>query len=393
MPKQRQGSVTWNKRRKAWVARLDWQDADGRKHCRKRQVANKSTGNSLVKEWISDLEEQGEEYLAADALTFKELADKFETARLIEAEYRNGKKVKGQRDWKAQRARLAKLVGRFGPARVRSITYADIEEYRNELLDMPVAFKKKDGTITKTRPRSISAVHRMLQLLRAVFTYAVQKECLKRNPFGKGDGLISLAQEVARERVLSTDEQRKILQACQAEERRHIFPLVLTALDSGCRCGELLKLTWGDVDLDKGTLTVTAMNAKANRRRVIDLEAVTLAELRKLAERNGHQSDKSVFGIKKFTVAWGTALKVAGVTGARFHDCRASAITGWLLRGMPMPMAMARSGHSTAAMFMRYVRMAEEVREKQREQLREWELGASLAELAEGEAGPGGYVN
>jgi hypothetical protein len=32
MPKPRRGSVTWSKKRKAWIARLDWQDADGRKH-------------------------------------------------------------------------------------------------------------------------------------------------------------------------------------------------------------------------------------------------------------------------------------------------------------------------------------------------------------------------
>lgn len=394
MPKQRQGSVTWNKKRKAWVARLDWQDSGGRRHCRKRQVENKSAGNRLVKEWIDDLEEEGEEYLASDALTFKELADQYQAARLIPAEYREGKKVKGQRDWKAQRARLAKLTEYFGARRVREITYADLEEYRNGLLDAPVETRKRDGTVVKTRQRSIGAVHRMLALLRAVFTYGVQKERLKRNPFGKGEGLISMAQEVARERVLSTDEQRAILQACQAEERRHIYPLVLTAFDSGCRRGELLKLTWGDVDLDKGTLTVTAMNAKANRRRVIDLEPVTVAELRKLAEKNGRQADKSVFGIKKFTDAWTTALKVAGVVGARFHDCRATAICTWLLRGMSTPFAMARSGHNVPHVFMRYVRLAEDVRAKQRALLSEWELGASLQELAEpGREDAPGYVN
>ena len=71
MPRPREGSVTWNKKRKAWIARLDWQDADGRKHCRKRQVANKSAGNAIVKEWMRDLEDQGETYLDAETLTFK----------------------------------------------------------------------------------------------------------------------------------------------------------------------------------------------------------------------------------------------------------------------------------------------------------------------------------
>jgi integrase len=214
-------------------------------------VENKSAGNAIVKTWIHELEEDGEAYIRAEAFTFKELADEYQEARLIPPDYRDGRKVKGARAWKGRRARLAVLTERFGPMRIRSITYADIEEYRNELLDTPVVTRKRDGTVVKTKQRSVGAVHRSLALLRAAFTYAVQKEWLKRNPFTKGEGLISMAQEVARERVLSTEEQRKILQACQNEDRRHIYPLILCALDSGCRRGELLKLTWRDVDLDR----------------------------------------------------------------------------------------------------------------------------------------------
>jgi integrase len=80
-------------------------------------------------------------------------------------------------------------------------------------------------------------------------------------------------------------------------------------------------------------------------------------------------------------------MKEAKIIGARFHDLRATAITTWLLRGLPMPFAMARSGHADPRTFMRYVRMVEEIREKQRGQLREWELAASLTELAANGAG------
>ncbi|HEU0178687.1 MAG TPA: tyrosine-type recombinase/integrase [Blastocatellia bacterium] len=383
MPRPREGSVIWNKKRKAWVARLDWTDDDGREKCRKRQVENKSAGNILVKKWIRDLEEQGAAYLDAEAITFEQLADKYKEVRLVAPEYRDGRKVKGLRDWKGQRFRLGRLVERFGRRRIRSITFADIEKYRNDLISMPVIHWKKDGTAAKTRERSIGDVHRMLALLRAVFTYAVQSEWLIRNPFTKGQGLISMAQEVARERVLSTDEQRKLLEACKNTDRRHIYPIILTALDSGCRRGELLKMKWADVDLNRGALTVMAMNAKTNRPRVIDLEPITLTELRRLARESGGFPDQLVFGLKSnFNRSWRTAMKEAKITGARFHDLRATAITTWLLRGLPMPFAMARSGHADPRTFMRYVRMVEEIREKQREQLREWELAASLTELA-----------
>jgi integrase len=378
MPRPREGSVTWNKKRKAWVARLDWQDADGKKHCRKRQVEGKSAGNTLVKKWIRDLEEQGEEYLDAERITFKELADKYEAVKLVQAEYRDGKKVSGMRDWERERWRLKILVKHFGKRRIRAITYADIEEYRN----LRLATK----TVLTEKERSIGDVHRFLARLRAVFTYAVQKEWLLRNPFSKGDALISMAQEVPRERVFSTDEQRKILQACQTKQRRHIYPIVLIALDSGCRRGELLKLTWRDVDLERGALIIIATNAKTNRQRVIDLEPITLAEIRKMAKDSGGFADDLVFGVKaSFDFGWRAAMEEAKITGARFHDLRATAITTWLLRGMSVPFAMNRSGHADPKIFMRYVRMCEDIQKKQREQLREWDLAASLAELAEPE--------
>jgi integrase len=370
-----QGSVTWNKKRKAWIARLDWPDSTGRRKCRKRQVDSKSEGQRLVRSWIRDLEEQGETYLDAERVTFKELAARYEDAKLVAPVYREGKKVAGLRDWERERWRMKLLIARFGKMRIRSITYADIEEYRNELLSTKTKLTKKE--------RSIADVHRTLARLRAVFTYAVQKEWLTRNPFSKGEGLITLAHEVARERVFSTEEQRKLLEACRIKSRQHVYPIILTALDSGCRRGELLKLKWSDVDLEKGALTVTSMNAKTNKKRVIDLEPVTVEELRRLAEKSGGIADNLVFGLRaNFDFAWHKAMDEAGVTGARFHDTRATAIVTWLLRGMAVPFAMGRSGHSDPRIFMRYVRMADEVRQKQREQLREWELAASLAELA-----------
>jgi len=74
MARPREGSVKWNEKRKAWIARLDWQSDDGKKHCRKRQVESKTAGNILVKKWLRDLEEQGAAYLEAEKITFKELA-------------------------------------------------------------------------------------------------------------------------------------------------------------------------------------------------------------------------------------------------------------------------------------------------------------------------------
>jgi integrase len=383
MGRPRKGSV-YEKKGRGLVAQLDWIDDAGKPRQRREQVASESVGWKLIDKWKAELDSQGEAYLDASKITFLQLAAEYEAKRLVPAEYRNEKKVKGMRDWKDARRRLKISIGHFGKKRIRSITYADIENFRDDLLGRPVIFKNKKGVVTTTRERSIGDVHRILARLSGAFTYAIQKEWLVRSPFSKGENLIVMAQEVARERCLSTDEQRRLLQACQNDYRQHVFPLILTALDSGCRRGELLKLKWCEVDLDRGELRILAMNAKSNKRRTIDLEPLTVTELRRTWEQSTQNVDGLVFGIKNnFNRAWESALKAAEITiPTRFHDLRASIITYGILRGRTMEFAMKRSGHADPRTFMRYVRMAEEVREKQREQLREWELASSLTELA-----------
>jgi integrase len=377
-------STYWSEQRKSWIAQLDWTDEAGKRRQRKRQTESKTEARDLCRRWIQELEAEGPKYLDAEKITFAYLADEYEAKRLVPPEYRDGKKVKGMRDWKSARARLKISTDHFGAQRIRSITYADLENFRDELLARLIIWKNKKGIVTKTKERSIGDVNRILARLSGAFTYAYQKEWISRSPFSKGETLIVMSQEVARERCLSTDEQRRLLQACQNTDRHHIYPLILTALDSGARRGELLKMIWQDVDLDRGELHVLAFNAKTNKPRTIDLEPFTVAELRRLWEMSPQDLGDLVFGIKtNFTKAWKSALTAAEITThTRFHDLRATSITFGLLRGRTMEFAMKRSGHSDPRVFMRYVRMAEEVRDKQREQLSEWELASSLAELA-----------
>jgi integrase len=383
MGRPRKGSV-YEKKGRGLVAQLDWIDEAGQPRQRRQQVENKSAGWALVDKWKKELDEQGESYLEAGKITFAQLAEEYKEKRLIAAEYRDGKKVKGLNDWKDARRRLKMCSDYFGKKRIRKVTYADIENFRNHLLATPVVIKKRDGTVVSSRERSIADVNRILARLSGAMTYAIQKEWIIRSPFTKGEDLIDMGLEVARDRVLSTDEQSRLLHACQNKDRRHLFPIILTALDSGCRLGELLSLTWENVDLERGTLRVTAMNAKTNRTRVIDLEPITVAELRKICAESRRLPDDRVFGIKtSITTSWRSAKKAAEITiPTRFHDLRATAITFWLLRGMPMQFAMRRSGHSDHKTFMKYIRSCEEIQQTLREQLREWELASSLAELA-----------
>jgi integrase len=349
-----------------WIARIDWYDHSGKRDTRRHRVESQAEGKRLARQWENEIREQGLSYFESDQMTFADLAKQYEAARLQPAIYRDSKKVSGLRDYKGQRNRLRQLVEVFGQRIAREITTADIERYKRERLNEPTERRKGE--------RSLADVNRNLSLLKTVFSFGIESGWLARNPVAKR-GLIAASQEVVRERALSLDEQRRLLEACSAEERAHIYPLVLCALDSGARKRELLTLEWTNVDLRQGTITVTAENAKTNKQRVIDLEPATMSELRRLKANSGSDT---VFGIKNFRHAWESALKAASIEDARFHDLRATAITSWILRGMGTEMAMQKSGHTEFKTFMRYVRLSDEMRAKTREKLTEWELASAL---------------
>lgn len=393
MPRPRTGSVKYNEKRQTWVARLDWKDEAGKERCRKAQVSNKTEGNRLVGNWIRELETGGSALLFSDKVTFKDLSARYEKEILIAPIYRDGQKVTGLRDWQGGRRRLRTLVKYFGTKPVKQITAGDLRRFRDELLLRPTKLGKRE--------RSIADVNRHLSLLRVVLGFAVEEGWIIESPFNRTRGLIQTALEKERERILTTEEQRRLLTACQNLDRQHIFPIVLTALDSGCRRGELLKLVWQQIDLDKGTLSVTALNSKTNRPRTIDLESITVTELRRwYSERekmNLVKPDNLVFGLKdNFHRSWTSAMKEAGIIEAHFHDLRATAITFWLFRGMKTEFAMLRSGHTVPKTFMRYVRASEELRQKAHQELSQWELASdfnALVKLPESVAVHPDYVN
>src|SRR5262245_60747061 len=103
MGRPRQGSVYYNNARKAYIAQLDWTDDAGQRRQRKRQVENRSAGLALVKKWIREIDEHDMAYIDAERMTFKQLAEKYESTRLVEPQYRDGVKVAGLRSWEMQR--------------------------------------------------------------------------------------------------------------------------------------------------------------------------------------------------------------------------------------------------------------------------------------------------
>lgn len=360
-------------------ARIQWVDeVTGKRKEKMRRAANRTDARKIIKEMVGELENHGEETLQADKLTFAKLTAEYESKKLVEATFANGIKVAGKRSIMPSRSALKPLIEYFGRMVVRNIKTSDIEAYKTKRLRTPVETKTRKGI--ETRPRKISSVNRELEHLRAIFNFAKVEGLLVRSPFEvKGNSLIVKSAEKNRDRVLSRDEEIRLIEACggrtvsyerggkqitmhdSGESRKYLRSLIVVAVDTGARRGELFKLQWKDVDLFGGTILIQASNSKTEKTRIIGLTSRAKNELMDLWETSMKDRGALVFGITStIKNAWKKLCEIAEIDDLNFHDLRHTATTRMINAGVPHTEVMKITGHTQIITFLRYLNLSNE---------------------------------
>lgn len=380
MARPRTGSISFDDERKLFVVRLTYHDEAGKRRDLRRTAETKTEALRLLASLKRNLDHDGLQSIDGDRLTFQKLADEYSEARLTEPVYREGVKVAGLRSWKDQLLRIKLLSRYLGKRRVKAITYADLENYKKERLHTE---SERGGE------RSLASVNRELALLRSIFSFAKQSGWITVSPFERGGPLISTSSEPKRERVLTRKEEERLLAACDCKERKHLRPVLITALDTGARRGELLGLKWADIDLTNGLLKVTSYKGKRTTTRTIGMTARLRAEFERMRELAPDDPAAPAFGIKAgFTKAFDTACRIAGLEGFRFHDCRHTALTRMVeSKELSHVEIMKLSGHTQFATFARYINTSNETARRQADALDE------QTRRLEEEAIENGFVN
>jgi integrase len=234
----------------------------------------------------------------------------------------------------------------IGDIRFTEVTTADIERLYSALRARGLA------------PKTVLNSHR---ILRAAFTEAVEDAKLRTdNPVVR-----KLAPKASRFEIKppTPDEVKKIFAAADATP---YGPLVRLAALTGMRLGELLALSWSDVDLERSTLHIRASTTKTQRGRVIDLDrqAVTLLRRHQREQKDAIEAfgpayaDKSVVfanGVGKridsanLERAWRSICTRAGVQ-YRFHDLRHLHASELLRHGVHPKVVQERLGHASITM-------------------------------------------
>lgn len=332
------------KRGKSWYGRVSFTDEEGKRRFIKRAARTKSEAREKLNDLIREIEERGS--VDGSRMTFNELAARFNEVKLVPARYVDDKKITGYRSLYSQQIYLDVLKEHFGRKLIRSINHADIEAFKLKRLQ------------TETRyggQRKVASVNRELEALRRVLNFALRNGWLLKNPFHQGESLISKADEVRRTRILSFEEEARLLAVCDGRIA-HLRPIIIVAVDTAMRRGELLKLCWKWVDFNERMIHLPAMITKTRKARNVAMTGRIYEELMKLWEQSTQEPDSLVFGIEtNFKHAWETARQRAGIEDLHFHDLRHSAATRLIAAGVPVAEAMKVTGHETLDMLARYV--------------------------------------
>ena len=220
------------------------------------------------------------------------------------------------------------------------------------------------------KTRTPASVNRELDLLSRILSMACDQDLLTDNLLRK---VKRLREDNARERVLSTSEEVRLM-AVLERTRSPLGNMVIVALHTGMRRGEIHRLTWADVDFDRSIILVC--KTKTGRDRIVPMhnlvrrlmkELSQAAQLREKAKQINNPKpieveicDKRIFEIDWIEKLWRKTCVRAAITNLRFHDLRHTFATRLAAQGVDA-FAIARLlGHARVEMTARYVNATSE---------------------------------
>ncbi len=242
-------------------------------------------------------------------------------------------------------------VERLGPeTRLSEISAARLVELRDQLTQ---------GESISGQPASPATVKRYLAILSRMFSVAVKEWFwMEHNPCLR---VTRPREPRGRVRFLDREERERLLEACQASYEPRLYPLVLLALSTGARQGELMKLRWTDIDLESGLAVFH--ETKNGERRGVSITGPALQLIREMSTLRPSRIDLvfvNRWGRARFPrEAWDEARLAAEIEDFTFHDLRHSAASYLAMSGATLTEIAEVLGHKTLAMVKRYSHLTE----------------------------------
>jgi integrase len=260
--------------------------------------------------------------------TFKELADSYL------------KWAQRQKSFQSKQGFILQLVGTFGSLPLRFFTTKLVEEFQSQRL----AKGNKPAT-----------ANRLLSTLKHMFTKAVDWEMVEEEALKRVRKVKQLRENNRRLRFLSQEEMLRLVE----NSSPHLRPIVLTALNTGMRKSEILKLRWDQVDFKHGFILLEI--TKSGERREIPINLLLRRTLQRIPRGLNNPyvfTNEKGKPFKDVKGSFKTALRRAGIKDFKFHDLRHTFASHLVMEGIDLTTVKELLGHKTLTMTLRYAHLA-----------------------------------
>ncbi|HPR64849.1 MAG TPA: site-specific integrase [Thermoanaerobaculia bacterium] len=248
-----------------------------------------------------------------------------------------------QRSYRDKQWMVGFLVKKYGGLPLQKFGTRQVEHLQTELLN--------DG-------KKPASVNRILRTLSHMFTKAVDWEMVDKTVHDRIRRVKMLPEDNKRLRYLTLEECHELLRVCDD----HLKPIVIMALNTGMRRGEILNLRWDNIDMKNGFILLDQSQTKNKQRREIPINDTVRQTLQSITRRLdvpyifiNPGTGKPFREIKN---GFWSALRRAKIQDFRFHDLRHTFASHLVMSGVDIATVKDLLGHKTLEMTLRYAHLA-----------------------------------
>ena len=290
------------------------------KRTRKKVGSKKDAENALAAVKIDIL--RGEyRFKSESKIRFEDFAERY-------LEYG---KINKKKSWTRDRWSIENLKSCFNGMLFSKITPLHIEDYKKKRLE-----KVKGAT-----------VNRELACMKTMFNLAKKWKIVYENPVTE---VKFLAEQKFEMQILNKEKADKLIDAAPD----YLKPIIIIALNTGMRRGEILSLRWNDIDFDKHYIFIKETKSGIPRKVPMNSLVASTFKNIKREDRLIFYNPKTNNHLKDIYRSFKTACQKVGIPDMRFHDLRHTAATLMVTGGVDLVTVKEILGHSKIEMTMRY---------------------------------------
>lgn len=248
-----------------------------------------------------------------------------------------------KRSYQTEVYRIKALCDLLGDLLLVEITPVHVVAFRDKRLATP---HPRD----KSKTLATSTVKLELMLLSHVFNTAISEWGMDAltNPVLK---IRKPKAPPGRSRRMTCLEEKKVLRAAYQHPNPEFYAIILLALETAMRQGELLSLTWQNISWTKRTALLPMTKNGDVREIPLSRKAYDVLRHHLTPKATGCVFSYTTSGIKS---TWKSFIRRLGIEDLHFHDLRHCAISSLVERGLNSIEVAAISGHKSMAMLKRY---------------------------------------